>query len=77
MPTSITGAALDEPLTVDPHLVRAVSGGGLEVLSLSSGKPDDTAPGIAGPEDLVYPYAEQVFVAGAGPGYRIPVPTTA
>ncbi|GAA3204267.1 PQQ-binding-like beta-propeller repeat protein [Dactylosporangium siamense] len=71
VPTSTNGAALDEPLTVDPHLVRAVAGGGLEVLSLSSGKPDATAPGIAGPQDLVYPYAEQVFVATPGPGYRI------
>jgi hypothetical protein len=71
VPTSTNGAALDEPLTVDPHLVRAVAGGGLEVLSLSSGKPDATAPGIAGPQDLVYPYAEQVFVAAPGPGYRI------
>lgn len=69
--TSTGGAVLDEPLTVDPHLVRAVAGGGLEVLSLSSGKPDDTAPGIVGPEDMVYPYAEQVFVAGPGPAYQI------
>ncbi len=69
--TSTDGAALDEPLTVDPHLVRTVADGGLEVLSLSSGKPDDTAPRIAGPQDLVYPYAEQVFVAEPGPPYRI------
>ncbi|WP_327004958.1 hypothetical protein OHA72_59820 [Dactylosporangium sp. NBC_01737] len=69
--TSVDGAVLDEPLTVDPHLVRAVADRGLEVLSLSSGKPDDSAPGIAGPEDFVYPYAEQVFVAEPGAGYRI------
>ncbi|MGI5177451.1 hypothetical protein ACQEVZ_14070 [Dactylosporangium sp. CA-152071] len=71
VPTSPDGAALDEPLTVDPHLVRAVAGGGIEVISLSSGKPDDAAPAVAAPEDLVYPYEEQVFVAGSGPGYRI------
>ncbi|MET7423221.1 hypothetical protein [Dactylosporangium sp. NPDC005555] len=71
VPTSPDGAAIDEPLTVDPHLVRTVADRGIEVLSLSSGKPDDSAPGVAGPEDLVYPYEEQVFVAAPGPGYRV------
>lgn len=71
VPTSLEGAAIDEPLTVDPHLVRAVAGDGVEVLSLSSGKPDDTAQGVAGPEDIVYPYAEQVFVAGNRTGYQV------
>ncbi|MEV4516504.1 hypothetical protein AB0K00_47090 [Dactylosporangium sp. NPDC049525] len=69
--TSVDGVALDEPLTVDPHLVRAVADRGIEVLSLSSGKPDDTAPGVAGPEDVVYPYEEQVFVAEPGTGYKV------
>lgn len=69
--TSVDGTALDEPLTVDPHLVRAVADRGIEVISLSSGKPDGSAPGVAGPEDTVYPYEEQVFVAEHGPGYRV------
>lgn len=67
VPTSITGAALDEPLLVDPHVVRTLPGGGIEVISLSSGKPDAAAPAVLGPYDpIVYPYAEQIFVAGQG-----------
>jgi len=66
VPTSVGGEQLDEPLTVDPHIVRAVPGDGLEVVSLSTGKAVATASGIAGPEDLVYPYDDQVFVAAGG-----------
>ncbi|UWZ38780.1 PQQ-binding-like beta-propeller repeat protein [Dactylosporangium roseum] len=63
VPTSVDGAQLDEAFTVDPHIVRATADRGLEAISLSSGKPLSAATGLAGPEDLVYPYDEQLFVA--------------
>ncbi|WP_238016859.1 PQQ-binding-like beta-propeller repeat protein [Dactylosporangium sp. AC04546] len=68
VPTSVDGVQLDEPFTVDPHIVRATPGGGLEVVSLSSGKALSAAAGLAGPDDLVYPYDEQVFVANRQSG---------
>ena len=55
------------------HIVRATPDGGLQVLSLASGKGSASAggTGVAGPGDLVYPYESQVFVAGGGAGVRL------
>lgn len=71
VPTAVDGTELDEPGTVDPHLVRATTGRGLEVVSLSTGKPVGAAADVAGPEDLVYAYGEQVFVAERQPGFQV------
>src|SRR5262249_39354568 len=51
--TSLDGDQLDEGLTVDPHIVRAMPDRGLQVISLSTGKPVASGIGIAGPDDLV------------------------
>lgn len=71
VPTSVDGDQFDEPLTVDPHIVRATPDRGLEVVSLSTGKAIAAATGVAGPDDLVYPYDEQVFVADGRPGFQL------
>nr|BFE61800.1 hypothetical protein GCM10020063_063260 [Dactylosporangium thailandense] len=63
VPTSTAGEPLDEALTVDPNIVRAIPDRGLEVVGLAGGHVLGAGTGLADPDDLVYPYEDQVFVA--------------
>ncbi|MFG2039583.1 hypothetical protein [Dactylosporangium sp. NPDC048998] len=71
VPTSIGGEPLDEALTVDPHIVRATPDRGLEVVGLAGGRAIGSGFGLADPGDLVYPYEDQIFVAGRAAGLQL------
>lgn len=71
VPTSLTGEPLGEALSVDPDIVRAAPDHGLQVVGLAAGHAIGAGTGLADPGDLVYPYEDQLFVAGHGAGFRL------